>query len=82
MTDSDPAAGQDKLAALAELELTHGEPLIDLDRLVLLAADICGAHLACFTVHDATKAYEVSATFDQRATMPKQECMCTIPLSS
>lgn len=82
MVDNRPADGQDKLAALTELELTHGEPLVDLDRLVVLAADICGASLACFTVHDATTAYEVSATFDPRATMPKQECMCSIPLAS
>ena len=82
MADRKPAAGQGKVAALREFELTHGEPLVDLDRLVLLAADICGANLACFTVHDATTAYEVSASFGPRATMPKQECMCSIPLAS
>ena len=82
MADQIPAADQHQLAALQELELTPSEPLVDLDRLVLLAADICGANLACFTVHDASTAYEVSSSFGARGTMPKQECMCTIPLAS
>lgn len=82
MADRKPAAGDDRLAALQELELTHDDPMEDLDRLVLLAADICGANLAAFTVHDATTAHEVSSSFDARATMPKQECMCSTPLAS
>ncbi|MEQ1783285.1 MAG: ATP-binding protein, partial [Hyphomonadaceae bacterium] len=82
MTDRKHAADQDQLVALQELELTHGDPLVDLDRLVLLAADICSANLACFTVHDATTAYEVSSSFGARATMPKQECMCAVTLAS
>lgn len=82
MTDRKPAVGQDRLAALQELELTDDDPMEDLDRLVLLAADICGANLAAFTVHDATTAHEVSSSFGERATMPKQECMCSTPLAS
>lgn len=81
MADRKPAAGEDCLAALQELELTEGGSIEDLDRLVLLAADICGANLAAFTVHDATTAYEVSSSFGERNAMPKRECMCTIPLA-
>ena len=82
MADRKPAAALDQLAALNELELIHGDPLADLDRLVLLAADICGADLACFTVHDGATAHEVSSSFGPRASMPKLECMCSIPLAS
>ena len=82
MVDRKPAAGRDRVAALQELELTYGEPIKDLDRLVLLAADICGANLAAFTVHDATTAYEVSSSFGARTRMPKRECMSTTPLAS
>ncbi len=82
MADRKPAAALDQLAALNELELIHSDPLADLDRLVLLAADICGADLACFTVHDGTTAHEVSSSFGPRATMPKLECICSIPLAS
>jgi PAS domain S-box-containing protein len=82
VADQKAAAGDDPLAALQELELTHDDPMEDLDRLVLLAADICGANLAAFTVHDATTAHEVSSSFGARATMPKQECMCSTQLAS
>jgi len=82
VADRKPAAALDQLAALNELELIDSDPLADLDRLVLLAADICGADLACFTVHDGTTAHEVSSSFGPRATMPKLECMCSIPLAS
>jgi len=82
VADRKPAAALDQLAALKELELIHSDPLADLDRLVLLAADICGADLACFTVHDGATAHEVSSSFGPRASMPKLECMCSIPLAS
>lgn len=74
--------GRDRLAALRELELLQGEPFEDLDRLVLLAADICGANLAAFTVHDEDLAHEVSSSFGARGSMPKQDCMCAAPLAS
>ncbi len=82
MTDRKPAADQDQLAALQELELTQGDPIEDLDRLVLLAADICGANLAAFTIHDETTAYEVSSSFGAHGMMPKGECMCSTPLAT
>jgi PAS domain S-box-containing protein len=82
VADQKPAVGDDRLAALQELELTHDDPMEDLDRLVLLAADICSASLAAFTVHDATTAREVSSSFGARASMPKQECMCSTLLAS
>ncbi len=69
-----------RLAALRELDLTHAGPFADLDRLVRLAADITGANIAAFTVHDATRAFHVSATFDASETLPRAECMSSTVL--
>lgn len=77
MTLQDPAGEQERLAALFELDLLHGKPFPELDRLMLLAADICNANLAAFTVYDAQRAYQVSINFGPRDTMPKAECMCS-----
>lgn len=77
MTLEDSGWEQAGLAALFELDLLHGGPFPDLDRLMMLAADICNANLAAFTVHDASRAYQVSTSFGARNTMPKEECMCS-----
>ena len=77
MIAGDPAGQQERLAALFELDLLHGGEFPDLDRLVMLAADICSANVAAFTVHDASRAYQVSTSFGARNTMPKDECMCS-----
>ncbi len=66
---------QARLAALRELDLASAAPFEDLDRLVNLAADICGADLAAFTVHDETRAFHVSATFEASEALPRTECM-------
>jgi PAS domain S-box-containing protein len=71
----------ERQAALLELDLIHGEGFPDLDRLVALANDICGANIAAFTVHDEQRAYEVSTSYGARDTMPKTECLCLVPLS-
>ena len=34
-----------------------------------------------FTVHDAQRAYQVSTTFGMRDAMPKEECLCQVPLA-
>jgi PAS domain S-box-containing protein len=75
MTAGNPE--QERLAALFELDLLNGGSFPDLDRLVTLASDICGANLAAFTVDDAQRAYQVSTSFGARDTMPKDECMCS-----
>ena len=62
--DSNSDVEEARLGALRELDLINAGPFEDLDRLVRLAADITGANLAAFTVHDATRAFHVSATFD------------------
>jgi PAS domain S-box-containing protein len=80
MSLQDPGGEQQRLAALFELDLLHGGPFPDLDRLMMLAADICNANLAAFTVHDAQRAYQVATSFGTRDTMPKDECMCSAAL--
>jgi signal transduction histidine kinase/CheY-like chemotaxis protein/GAF domain-containing protein len=77
----DPNGEGERLAALLELDLIHGEAFLDLDRLVALANDVCGANLAAFTVHDAQRAYQVATSFGVRDTMPKEECLCQVPLA-
>ncbi len=71
---------QSRLEALHELELVGAGPFADLDRLVEMAAEICGANLAAFTVHDEARAYHVSATFDSSETLSRSECMSSIVL--
>lgn len=80
--EPDSDAYRRRLAALEELDLTGSGPFEDLDRLVSLAADITGANLAAFTVHDAEAAHEISSSFGARGVMPKSECMCAAPLAS
>ncbi len=77
MTLQDPAGEQERLAALFELDLLHGDPFPDLDRLMMLAADVCNANLAAFTVYDSHRAHQVSTSFGSRDTMPKDACMCS-----
>jgi PAS domain S-box-containing protein len=77
MMADDPGGEQGRLAALFELDLLHGGAFPDLDRLVMLAADICGANIAAFTVHDAQRAFQVSTSFGARETMLKDACMCS-----
>ncbi len=80
MTTGDPGGEQERLTALFELDLLHGGAFPDLDRLVTLAEEICGANLAAFTVHDRQRAYQVSTSYGLRETMPKNECMCSLSL--
>lgn len=80
MTVRDPGNEEARLAALFELDLLHGGAFPDLDRLMMLAADICNANIAAFTVHDAQRAYQVSTSYGLRDTMPKDECMCSSAL--
>jgi len=80
VTESSGDREQARLSALRELELAGAGPLADLDRLVNLAAEICGANLAAFTVHDETRACHVSATFDSSETLPRDECMSSTVL--
>lgn len=80
MTVRDPGNEEARLAALFELDLLHGGEFPDLDRLMMLAADICNANIAAFTVHDAQRAYQVSTSYGLRDTMPKDECMCSSAL--
>ena len=77
----DLSGESERQAALLELDLIHSEAFSDLDRLVALANDICGANLAAFTVHDEQRAYQVSTSFGSRDTMPKEECLCQVPLA-
>ncbi len=69
-----------RLTALRELDLTHAGPFEDLDRLVRLASDITGANLAAFTVHDETRAFHVSSTFDSSEALQRSECMSSTVL--
>lgn len=80
MTADDPGGERERLAALFELDLLHGGAFPDLDRLVKLAEEICGANLAAFTVHDQQRAYQVSTSYGLRETMPREECMCSLSL--
>ena len=80
VTDADSEAELARLTALRELDLTQGGPFEDLDRLVRLAADITGANLAAFTVHDETHAFHVSATFEATETLARAECMSSTVL--
>jgi PAS domain S-box-containing protein len=75
-------AGRARLAVLAEMDLLGGEAFPDLDRLTALAADICGANLASFTVHDATRAHQLSVSFGAREVIPCGECVCAAVLAS
>src|SRR5262245_36806147 len=76
-----PSSESERQAALLELDLVHGEAFPDLDRLVALANDVCGANLAALTVHDAQRAYQVSTSYGFRDTMPKEECLCQAVLA-
>lgn len=80
MKAGDLGGQQERLAALFELDLLHGRAFPDLDRLVKLAEEICGANLAAFTVHDQQRAYQVSTSYGLRETMPRDECMCSLSL--
>ncbi len=84
MTKHNDASEQQRLEALFELDLLGGGPFIDIDRLVNLAAEICGGNLAAFTVHDGERAHQVSATWGwgQAETIPKCECMCSPSLEA
>ncbi|MDP3737958.1 MAG: ATP-binding protein [Hyphomonadaceae bacterium] len=81
MAIQDPRRESETLAALFELDLLHGEAFPDLDRLVALANDICGANIAALTVHDEQRAYQISTSYGVRDTMPKAECLCSVPLA-
>jgi PAS domain S-box-containing protein len=65
-------------AALMELDLLRGESFPDLDRLTALAADITGANISAFTVHDAAKAYQISTSYGLRETMLASDCLCSV----
>lgn len=82
VTDTVPDIGEDRLAALLELDLIRRGRFADVDKLVSLAVDICGANLAAFTVHDRETAYEVASSFGETGPMPRMECMCGVPLAS
>lgn len=82
MTKEKNASEQQRFAALFELDLLNGGPFIDIDRLVNLAAEICGGDLAAFTVQDAEHAHQVSASWGQSETIPKAECMCSTSLKT
>lgn len=71
----------DKLAALFELDLISAGPFVELDRLTALAADICDADLATFTVHDSRTAYQVSTNFGVREVMPNAACICSLAMT-
>jgi PAS domain-containing protein len=77
---SPPRAGDDMSSALHELDLVGKGRLADLDKLVMLALDICGGSLAAFLVHDGDTAHTVSSRFDAPTSMPRDECMCSLPL--
>jgi PAS domain S-box-containing protein len=82
LTGTVPEIGEDRLAALLELDLIRNGRFAEIDKLVSLAADICGANLAAFTVHDRDTAYEVSISFGETGSMPRLECMCGVPLAA
>ncbi len=77
----DLSGESERQAALLELDLIRGEFFPDLDRLVALANDVCGANLAAFIVHDTQRAYQVSTTYGLHETMPKEECLCHVVLA-
>ncbi len=83
MTPRIPSAGEEaaRLAALYELDLLHHQALPELDRLVRLAADICGAELAIVTVFDDRNSLQVSIVGGEPATMPRGETICDLTLS-
>lgn len=64
-------------SAAAELGLLTGAEIDELDRLTALAADVCAADFASFTVHDANLAYQVSTSFGICEVMPNVECICS-----
>ncbi len=80
MTGSRTSTSEDRIAALRELDLVSKGRFADLDKLVMLALDICGGNLAAFTVHDGDTAHEVSSSFEAPSSMPREECMCWAPL--
>lgn len=82
MAEDKNASEQQRLEALFELDLLNGGPFIDIDRLVNLAAEICGGNLAAFTVHDAESAHQISTSWGQPDTIPKCECMCSASLAT
>ncbi|RYG30227.1 MAG: GAF domain-containing protein, partial [Burkholderiales bacterium] len=82
MTEHTNASEQQRLEALFELDLLDGGPFIEIDRLVNLAAEICGGNLAAFTVHDADTAHQISSSWGQVDTIPRSECMCSPSLEA
>ena len=80
MTGSPTSTSEDRIAVLRELDLVSNGRFADLDKLVMLALDICGGNLAAFTVHDGDTAHEVSSSFEAPCSMPREECMCWAPL--
>lgn len=79
-TADPPRASDDVGATLRELDLIGKGRFADLDKLVMLALDICGGNLAAFVVHDAGTAHEISSSFEAPCSMPQAECMCWAPL--
>ena len=80
MTGSPTSTSEDRIAVLRELDLVSNGRFADLDKLVMLALDICSGNLAAFTVHDGDTAHEVSSSFEAPCSMPREECMCWAPL--
>jgi hypothetical protein len=80
VTCSPTSTSEDRIAVLRELDLVGNGRFADLDKLVVLALDICGGNLAAFTVHDGDTAHEVSSSFEAPCSMPREECMCWAPL--
>ena len=79
MAPSNDLSGEtERLAATLELDLLHGGEFPELDRLVAMAGDVCGANLAAFTVHDQQRAYQISTSYGSRETMPRDECLCSV----
>ena len=71
-----------RVAILRDLDVLNGGEFPGLDRLISLAADVCGANLAAFIVTDTTQAYQLSTTYGGTETMPSSECLCTPVLNS
>jgi PAS domain S-box-containing protein len=78
MSAHGPSREMERLASLLELDLLHGQPFVEIDRLTALANDICDSNIAAFTVHDAARAIQISTSFGERATMPRHECICSL----
>jgi PAS domain S-box-containing protein len=78
-----PAAVLDRarLVALRELDFADGESVPQLDRFVELVADICGANLASFTIHDETRSVQIATSFGERETIPRETCICSVSLN-